>query len=176
MSSIDRINDLLEPSLVYLTAATVDSILALCEESKIYENKAASEQFVAFCLIAAVTNKKATTRDIADDRFKALRPFVNSHFMLNNSINNSVISLAGLTFMTIKAVQEAKWGKSFKKKFGKTHPWEDTSFAANVSEKQKEILQQKISKCPFEDAKRFRNEFLTKSGISNGKSTVGSST
>jgi len=173
MSSIERIDSLLEPSLVYLTAATVDSILDACESSGIYSNKKACEEFIALCLIAGVTNKKATSRDIADTRFTTVRPFISSSFMLNNSVNNSVLSTAGLCFLTISKVQAGKFGRAFKAKFGKEHPWDSSDWSTSVSEEQRKILRQKTSKISLEDAKRLRNTFLSKSGISSGTSSVG---
>jgi hypothetical protein len=167
---VAQIDNLLADSIVYLTSATTTSILKSAEKSGLLANKDVAIKFVALCLLAACTNKQAVVRELESSKYASLRSFLASEFFLNNSINNNVLSQAGLCFLTSPGLQKSKFGQAWKTKYGKDHPWDSRAFASGVSEKQKEILNQKISRFTESEARGFVKEFLAKSNLAGSGS------
>jgi hypothetical protein len=166
-----RITDLTNDALVYLTAATTDSILGALEESGIYSNREALIQFVALSVISSFTNKKATIRELEKPKFAQLRPFLAAKFMINNSVNNNALSQAGLCFLTSSAIRRLPVGQKWKEKFGKEHPWDSAPFSARVSNEQQKILNDKISRFSHDEARSFQQGVFRKAGLSEGSTT-----
>jgi len=168
-----QIDLLTSDSVVYLTSATTESILKQAIDSNLFSNQKAVVEFVALCIISSFTNKRATIEHLQSEKFVNVRPFISSKFMIQNSINNNALSQAGLCFLTMKMLANTKVGAAWRSKYGLNDPWDDKEMSARVSEEQRKILKQKISRFTREEAKKFCDDFTAHAGLSRGTSVIG---
>jgi hypothetical protein len=157
-----------------MSAATPETVLNALRSTKLIENPKALAQFVSISLLAATTNKKAVESALMKPKFAEANVYIRQGFMLNNSLNNTMLTVAGLCFLLLKDAGKISYVVAFRRKFGIEHPWDGRTLSDNVSSKQKEIFADKVKGISQDEAKAFNNSVLKEAGYSKGSSTTGS--
>jgi len=170
-NSTEVLNSYLDPKIHQVIGSTPAALEVAIRELDFKDKAELGFKFVALSVFAASVNKPTVEAFFMESTMADLRVVISRKFVLNSRPNMTALSLAGHCFLTIDEFSQTNYIREFRKKMGQNSIWDGALTSGSLSEKQRQIFQERAKAHSKSSAEGFARFFVSYTGA--GRSNAG---